>query len=93
MGDASDHADIDRFMRSAEGKTHLDEIRRMLVGRTIKDVVFSNDTHFITTLLHMDDGETFVVFQPSLKVEAIQEQFEDVLEREYFEDYPERKPN
>ena len=93
MGDASNHADIDRFMRSAEGKKHLDEIRRMLVGHTIKDVAFSNDTHFITTVLHLDDGETFVVFQPSLKVEAIQEQFEDVLEREYFEDYPERKPN
>ena len=92
MGDASDHADIERFQRSPEGQAQLQEIRQMLLGHTIKGVTFTNEVHFLTTELHLDDGETFVIFQPSLKLEAIQEQFEDVLEREYYKDFPERRP-
>ena len=92
MGDICDMNDLERFMRSQEGQAHLDEIRKMLRGRTIVDISFSNEVHFIATTLHLDDGETFVVFQPSLEVEAIREQFEEVLEREYFVDFPDRKP-
>ena len=92
MGDICDMNDIERFFRSAEGNAHLEEIRQMLLGRTITEVTFSNEVHSIATTLHLDDGETFVVFQPSLEVEAIREQFEDALEREYYKDYPERRP-
>ena len=38
-------------------------------------------------------GETFVVFQSSLEVEAIREQCEEGLEREYCKDFPERRPS
>ena len=92
MGDISNMNDIERFARSPEGKVHLDEIRQMLLGRKIVDVTFSNEVHFLATILHLDDAGTFVVFQPSLEVGAIQEQFEDVIEREYYVDFPERKP-
>ena len=92
MGDISDMNDLERMMRSAEGKAHLEEIRTMLKGRTIKEVTFENQVHFITTVLHLDDGETFVVFQPSMEIEAIRDQFEEVIEREYYVDFPERKP-
>ena len=92
MGDICDRNDLARFMRSAEGVAHLEEIRRMLKGHTIVDVEFTNETGLIATTLHLDDGEAFAVFQPSLEVEAIREQFEDVLDREYFVDFPERKP-
>ena len=92
MGDICDMNDIERFFRSAEGNAHLDEIRQMLLGRTITEVSFSNEVHFVATTLHLDDGETFVVYQPSLEVEAIREQFEEALEREYYVDFPERKP-
>ena len=92
MGDICDMHDLNRFMRSPEGAAHLDEIRRMLKGRTVVDVDFSNEVHFIATTLHLDDGETFFITQPSLEVEAIQEQFEELLEREYYIDFPERKP-
>ncbi len=92
MGDVCDTNDIERFLRSQKGQAHLEEIRKMLLGRTITDVTFSNEVHVIATTLHFDDGENFVLFQPSLEVEAIREQFEDVLEQEYYEDYPERKP-
>ena len=92
MGDICDMNDLERFARSSEGAAHLEEIRQMLLGRTIQEVSFSNEVHFLATTLHLDDGETFAVFQPSLEVEAIREQFEEALEREYYVDFPERKP-
>ena len=92
MGDICDMNDLERFMRSTEGAAHLDEIRQMLKGRTIVDVDFTNEVHFIATTLHLDDGETFFITQPSLEVEAIREQFERVLGREYYVDFPNASP-
>ncbi len=92
MGDICDLHDIERFMRSNAGKSHLAELRQALVGRTITDVTFANEIDFIATTLHLDDGDTFFIAQPSLQVEAIRKQFEEVLEAEYYADYPERKP-
>ena len=92
MGDICNMNDLERFLRSPEGQAHLEEIRQMLLDSTITEVAFSNEVHCIATTLHLNDGETFVVFQPSLEVEAIREQFEDALEREYYVDFPERKP-
>jgi hypothetical protein len=91
MGDICDMHDLERFMRSLEGQSHLEEIRRMLEGRTIEEVAFSNETHFIATTLHLDDGETFFITQASLEVEALREQFEEIIDREYYVDFPERK--
>ena len=93
MGDGSDSNDLERFMRSPEGQANLEEIRQMLIGRTIKDVRFTNETHCLATTLDLDDGETFVVFQPSLEVDVLREEYEATLEREYYVDYPERKPD
>ena len=92
MGDGTDHADIMRFMRSQEGQSHLGGIREMLIGRRVVRVEFSNETHAIATTLALSDGGSFIVFQPSLEVGAIREQFADVIEREYYVDFPERKP-
>ena len=92
MGDICDMNDLERFLRSPEGQAHLEEIRRMLKGHSVVDVSFTNEVHFIATTLHLDDGETFVITQPSLEVDALREQFEDVIEREYYVDFPQRKP-
>ena len=92
MGDACNMADVERFFRSEEGKAHLEEITAMLRGRTITDVSFSNEVWCVATTLHLDDGETFVVFQPSLEVDALREEFADVLQEEYYKDFPERRP-
>lgn len=92
MGDASNLADIDRFMRSEVGKAHLDEIAAMLKGRSIVDVAFTNEVWCVATTLHLDNGDLFAVFQPSLEVDALREQFADVLQREYLLDFPERRP-
>lgn len=92
MGDACDMSDIERFMRSTEGRERLEETRKMLLGHRIEEVSFTNETHCIATEVHLDDGTVFVVFQPSLEVDALREEFHDVIEAEYFKDYPERRP-
>ncbi|NUM53477.1 MAG: hypothetical protein HUU46_07525 [Candidatus Hydrogenedentes bacterium] len=92
MGDACNMADIERFMRSKAGKKHLREIRKMLKGHTVVDVSFSNEVCCIATTIHLDDGESFVVFQPSLEVDALRDEFSDVLQEEYYRDFPERRP-
>ena len=92
MGDIANMNDLERFARSPEGKAYLEEIRQMLLGRKIVNVTFANEVHYLATVLHLDDASTFVVFQQSLEVGAIQEQFEEVIEREYYVDFPERKP-
>ena len=91
MGDLCNLNDLERFLRSPEGQAHLEEIRAMLKGRTITDVSFTNEVQFIETTLHLDDGETFLIIQPSLDVDTLREEFADVLRREYYVDYPERK--
>ena len=91
MGDACDMADVERFMRSKAGTAHLDEIVAMLKGHTIIDVSFANEVHCIATTLHLDDGTTFALWQPSLDVDALREQFADAIEEEYYKDYPDRR--
>ena len=91
MGDISNMNDIDRFMRSTQGQAHLDEIVAMLKGRTITDLSFSNEIHCIATTLSLDNDTEFVVFQPSLEVDALREEFADAIEEEYYKDYPERR--
>lgn len=92
MGDLCDVNDCDRFMRSSQGKAHLDEIVAMLKGRTITDVTFSNEVHHVMTTLCLDDNSEFIVFQPSLEVDALREEFADAIREEYYKDYPERRP-
>ena len=92
MGDLCNQNNLDRLMRSPEGQAHLEEIRAMLKGRTIQDVSFSNETHCIATTLHLDDGESFVIYQPSLDVDALRDEFAEVIQREYYTDYPDRRP-
>ncbi|MCC6694887.1 MAG: hypothetical protein IT365_04560 [Candidatus Hydrogenedentes bacterium] len=92
MGDACNMADLERFMRSNAGIAHLKEIVAMLKGRTIVEVSYSNEVQCISTTLHLDDGTTFELWQPSLEVDALREQFTDVLEEEYYKDFPDRRP-
>ena len=91
MGDVSNMNNLARFMGSPEGQEYFDEIRRMLIGRTITEVNFSNEVHFVATMLHLDDGETFFITQPSLDVESINEQYAEVIERERQREIAEKK--
>lgn len=92
MGDASDMADIERLLRSEEGKAYLQDIRSGLKNRSVIDVSFENETRCLTTSLHLDDGNVFEAIQPGHDVDALRENFGEVIEREFYKDYPERKP-
>lgn len=92
MGDISDMNDCARFLRCRRGKAHLRKIVAMLKGKTVVDVTFSNEVSFVATTLHLDDGTTFFVTQPSLEVEALRELFAEALQEEYYKDFPERRP-
>jgi hypothetical protein len=91
MGSLSDMNDIGRVMRSPEGQARLDAIRASLLGRTVTGVEFSNEAHAITVLLLLDDGDSFLAMDPSLDVDALREEFAEVIAREYLVDYPERR--
>ena len=91
MGDISDMHDLNRFMRSPEGKKHLDTIRQKTKDLTIIDVEFINEIHFIAINIILDDEQAISVTQPSLEISALQKVFEVVIERKYYVDFPERK--
>ena len=86
MRDKTDLSDIDMFMKSRRGKAYLRKIVRMLKGRTVMEVSFSNEGRIIATTLSLNDGQTFSIFQPSLEAYALQEQFGDAIEEEYYKE-------
>ena len=92
MGDIWDVNDVARFMRSIEGRKHLESLRNQLLGKLITDVTFSNEVFGIMTTLHLDNGDTFRVLDLSLTVETLRDEFAEAIEQEYYKDYPERKP-
>lgn len=91
MGDASDFGDLERFMRSSEGKAYLRRIEVRLANRRIESVRFVNQTHAIGIELLLDNGTKEQIFVPGLEVEALRKTFESVLEREYHKDFPDRR--
>ena len=88
MGDLSDLNDVSRVLRSSEGKARLEGIRASLAGRTIVSVDFSNEVHAISILLRLDNEDTFLAMDPSLDVDALREEFAEVIDRERLVDYP-----
>lgn len=92
MGAISDMCDIDRFLRSPEGQEHLQAYRRQMRGRTVEEVHFTNQGYCVGVgIAFADSDEVFECSLPELDVDALRADFEEVLEREYYKDYPERK--
>lgn len=82
MGDGSDYNDIDRFLKYTSGKEHLEIIRRSLIGKTIADVHFENNTQNVKTLLTMENGSRFYCVQPTHDIDVIRELFGVEMSRE-----------
>jgi len=91
MGDGSDHADIARFMRSAEGQAYLKDVASALTGRRIESVVFENATHHLSTVVRLDDGRVFSAVQPNHEAEVLRSNFGRAIQDEYYREYPERR--
>ena len=82
MGDGSDYSDLERFLNSHSGKEHLNIIRRSLVGKTIADMRFENNTQNVKTILIMDNGSRFYCTQPCHDVNVIRELFDTEMRQE-----------
>jgi len=90
MGSVCDSADIDRFMRSSEGKARLDDIRLAVEGKLIESISFSNEMLHVGIEFHFQDGTKFDCTLPELDVEYLRAEYDVVLQREYYVDYPSR---
>lgn len=92
MGDICDMQDIERFLRCREGKQHLNALAEQLQGKRIEAVDFSNDTCRVGMIIRLENGDSLDVSLTELEVEALRDTFKRALRREYYRDYPERKP-
>jgi hypothetical protein len=94
MGDASDYADVTRFQRSPEGQLHLIQFREHLKGKQIISVEYNTLSTGVSITLVFEDGQTLNLDAAvsQFSVEALRKKFALVLEREYYKDFPERKP-
>lgn len=94
MGDASDYADIGRFMRSPEGQRALDKFRQGLLGKVIGDVTFCQLSTGVSVTVHFQDGEhlDLTIVEQGFSIDSLRDRYTAVLEREYYVDFPDRKP-
>ena len=94
MGDASDYAIVERFLRTEEGKEHLADLRKSLLGARIIDVTFTNNTNWVGTHLRFDNDKVLTLHEMFYKydVDALLKRFRFILDREYYIDFPHYKP-
>jgi len=64
MGSGSDYSDIERFLNSPGGCEQLNMVRRSILGETIANVRFENNTRNVKTLLIMETGVDSTVWSP-----------------------------
>jgi hypothetical protein len=94
MGDASDFAEVGRFMRCPEGQRALEQFRQRQLGKVISDVSFCHLSTGISVTLHFVDGGhlDLTIVEQAFAIESLRDRYESVLLREYYKDFPERKP-
>ena len=78
----TDYTDIERFLKSQSGKEHLSILRRSLIGKTVSEVKFENNTLNVKTILHFENGSRFYCIQPCHSVDTLRELFGGEIERE-----------
>lgn len=94
MGDISDLADVGRFSRSREGARCLEAFRSSVVGKRIVGVDACNqaDGLALTLLLEGGDFLDLTATVCAFSVDSLRDRYPRVLEREYYIDFPERRP-
>ena len=93
MGDASDYADVGRFLRSPEGQHALEQFRQSQLGKVISEVSFCPLSTGISVTLHYADGGhlDLTIVEQAFSVESLRHQYGAVLDRELLTDFPERR--
>ena len=94
MGDASDLADVARFTRSPEGRRALDKFKTSVTGKRIVGANFCELSTGVSITLLLEDGDylDLSIVEQAFSVESLRQRYARVLEREYYKDFPERKP-
>jgi hypothetical protein len=94
MGDHVDAMDVERFMRSREGRRCMARFRKSVVGKQVVGVSFANATGGVGVTLLFEGGDFIDIGLASeaFAVGAIRERYPHVLDREYHRDYPDRIP-
>jgi hypothetical protein len=92
MGDHVDAMDVERFMRSREGRRCMARFRKSVEGKQVVGVSFANGTGGVTITLLFEGGDFIDI---GLAVEAfavgsIRDRYARALDREYHKDYPDR---
>lgn len=92
MGDTSDHADVVRLMRSAQGQQVMADVRARLRGLWITDVSFAPDIIgiVVTLTFQQSDAQPIEILMPHLFLDELRNNYSDVLDAEYAKDFPER---
>ena len=93
MGDASDYAEVARFMRSPEGQRALDKFQKSLLEKVICDVTFCHLSTGVSVTLHFADGGhlDLTIVEQAFAIDSLRQRYGYVLDREYYKDYPERQ--
>ena len=93
MGDASDYADVGRFLRSPEGQRALEQFRQSQLGKVISEVSFCPLSTGISVTMHYADGchLDLTIVEQAFSVESLRQRYRAVLDREYLTDFPERR--
>lgn len=94
MGDASDLADVARFTRSPEGKRALEKFQASVTGKKIVGASFCELSTGVSVTLLLERGDylDLTVVEQAFSIESLRDRYRGVLEREYYLDFPERKP-
>lgn len=92
MGDLSDMADLDRWLRCDAGKKRLEEIRAFFMGRTVVDVEFGNEVQHVGVTITFTTGDKAGVEMSELTLDHLKEEFRVEMLEEYYRDYPDRRP-
>jgi hypothetical protein len=94
MGDISDLADVARFTRSTEGKRVMDKFEKSVTGKKIVGVSFCELSTGVSVTLMLDGGDYLDVasIEQAFAIDSLRDRYRRVLDREYYADFPERKP-
>lgn len=94
MGDMSDFADVGRFTRSPEGRRALDKFAKSVTGKKIVGVRFCELSTGVSVTLLLDGGDhlDITIVEQAFSIESLRDRYRRVLDREYYVDFPERKP-
>lgn len=94
MGDASDFADVCRFTRSPEGQRALEKFKASVTGKRIVGASFCELSTGVSITLLLEDGDylDLSIVEQAFAVKSLRDRYRAVLEREYYVDFPDRKP-